>query len=307
MRSCARTPIPAVCELAERRTKTRRVLGSIPGVGSYCLGRCFIVAHARGLVTVDERIIMPSNNLKNPFEWLGLGFVQRETRTPGFQGSSPYTGSTCLSDSALATLAGTSPSISELAHHSLVPGWFNVKRCFKQVAISTPSSNASWLERRRNKDGSAAPAGDAPPMSEQSAPTRRSRAGPPPSLPPALRLLLRFERACTFVPLRRWSSHPSEAGWLFVSAMLGIVVGDCCWLAALRALGAARTLLVGALKPFVAALMGTLLLRESLSPVALLALALTMAGVVVAAWPQQQVSQPPPLCATRSFWDKRFL
>jgi hypothetical protein len=76
---------------------------------------------------------------------------------------------------------------------------------------------------------------------------------------------------------------------LVLSAMLGIVIGDCCWLAAMQQLGARRLILLSALKPFVAAAFAALCLHELLPWRALAALALTMLGVVAAALP----STPP--------------
>lgn len=47
-----------------------------------------------------------------------------------------------------------------------------------------------------------------------------------------------------------------------LSAMLGIVIGDNTWLRALRLLGARRVILVDALKPWLAAVLGHFLLDE---------------------------------------------
>ena len=75
-----------------------------------------------------------------------------------------------------------------------------------------------------------------------------------------------------------------------LSSMLGIVIGDCCWLAAMQQLGARRLILLSALKPFVAAGFGVLCLHEQLPWRALAALALTMAGVLAAALPSKAPS-----------------
>jgi drug/metabolite transporter (DMT)-like permease len=49
---------------------------------------------------------------------------------------------------------------------------------------------------------------------------------------------------------------------LMLSAMLGIVVGDNTWLRALKLLGARRVIVVDALKPWLAAVLGHYLLDE---------------------------------------------
>ena len=50
--------------------------------------------------------------------------------------------------------------------------------------------------------------------------------------------------------------------WLAFSSLLGIVIADTLWLAALQILGARRMIAIDALKPFVAAFMGWLLLGD---------------------------------------------
>jgi uncharacterized membrane protein len=49
---------------------------------------------------------------------------------------------------------------------------------------------------------------------------------------------------------------------LVLSSMLGIVVGDNTWLRALKLLGARRVIVVDAMKPWLAAVMGHFLLDE---------------------------------------------
>lgn len=70
------------------------------------------------------------------------------------------------------------------------------------------------------------------------------------------------------------------AAALAVSSTLGIVIGDNTWLASMRILGARRVILVDSLKPFLAAGMAGTVLRERSSPLALLAMAVGIAGVV---------------------------
>ena len=51
--------------------------------------------------------------------------------------------------------------------------------------------------------------------------------------------------------------------WLAFSSLLGIVIADTLWLAALQILGARRMIAIDALKPFVAAFMGYFLLGDA--------------------------------------------
>ena len=52
--------------------------------------------------------------------------------------------------------------------------------------------------------------------------------------------------------------------WLAFSSLLGIVIADTLWLAALQILGARRMIAIDALKPFVAAFMGYFLLGDAI-------------------------------------------
>lgn len=76
---------------------------------------------------------------------------------------------------------------------------------------------------------------------------------------------------------------------LMLASLLGIVVGDGCELQALRLVGARRVLVVVTLKPFFAALLGNMMLDESIASPAALGMLLTAFGVymVLTAGPQQ--------------------
>lgn len=75
--------------------------------------------------------------------------------------------------------------------------------------------------------------------------------------------------------------------WLSASGLVGFVFGDLCMFRALLLLGPRLTLLLMATAPPIAALLGWLLLGESLSLIAALGMALTVAGIawVLAARP----------------------
>ena len=70
---------------------------------------------------------------------------------------------------------------------------------------------------------------------------------------------------------------------LVLSSFLGIVIGDNTWLQALQILGARKVIIVDSVKPFVGALLGSLVLGEKLSALSICGMFLTCAGVLVVA------------------------
>lgn len=72
-----------------------------------------------------------------------------------------------------------------------------------------------------------------------------------------------------------------EIGLLAASGLVGLLVGDIAWLAALPRLGARLTVLVLALAPVFAALAGRVILGERLGPGAVAGIAVTLAGVAL--------------------------
>jgi drug/metabolite transporter (DMT)-like permease len=77
-------------------------------------------------------------------------------------------------------------------------------------------------------------------------------------------------------------------GYLFLSSTIGIVIGDWTWLQALQILGAQRVIFMDSLKPFLAAVLGWLVLDEELRLAALGGIVLTVAGVVLVAVEKEQ-------------------
>jgi len=51
-------------------------------------------------------------------------------------------------------------------------------------------------------------------------------------------------------------------GWLILSSIIGILIGDLCWLEALGTIGARRVILVDALNPFLAAVFAHFILKD---------------------------------------------
>lgn len=72
-----------------------------------------------------------------------------------------------------------------------------------------------------------------------------------------------------------------DLNMLVLSSLLGIVIGDNTWLQALQLLGARRVILVDSLKPFLAAILSTFLLGETMSSLALCGMVITIVGVLV--------------------------
>ena len=77
----------------------------------------------------------------------------------------------------------------------------------------------------------------------------------------------------------QWTSE--AVGYLFLSSVVGIVIGDWTWLRGLQLLGAKRVILMDSLKPFLAAVWGWLVLDEELRLPALAGIVLTVAGVLL--------------------------
>jgi drug/metabolite transporter (DMT)-like permease len=70
-------------------------------------------------------------------------------------------------------------------------------------------------------------------------------------------------------------------GYIILSSFIGIVVGDWAWLRGLQLLGARRTILMDSIKPFLASLLGYLILGEKIRLAALGAIVLTMCGALL--------------------------
>ncbi len=78
-----------------------------------------------------------------------------------------------------------------------------------------------------------------------------------------------------------FSGQKYQISYIILSSFLGIIIGDCAELEALRLIGARRVLVVDTIKPFAAALIGNLLLGEALYPAAFVGILLTTLGVYV--------------------------
>jgi uncharacterized membrane protein len=74
-----------------------------------------------------------------------------------------------------------------------------------------------------------------------------------------------------------------NVGYLILSSTLGIIIGDVLWLQALLILGAKQVIVIDSLRPFCAALLGRVVLNETLGLAAWGGMVLTVGGVVIVA------------------------
>lgn len=80
-------------------------------------------------------------------------------------------------------------------------------------------------------------------------------------------------------------------GYMILSGMIGIVIGDWAWLRGLQLLGARRTILLDSIKPFLASLLGYLILGEKLRLAALAGIVATVAGVILVSFERTASNQ----------------
>ena len=108
---------------------------------------------------------------------------------------------------------------------------------------------------------------------------------------------LRITVACVFLgvaltvtrgsPWPTWASA-SQVGLLAVSGLIGFAFGDTYYFRALVILGPGRAALIASLAPVFTALIGWPVLHETLGPLALLGMALTVGGIAWVLWEREQ-------------------
>ena len=77
-----------------------------------------------------------------------------------------------------------------------------------------------------------------------------------------------------------------DISWILLSGLIGITVGDTCWLQAMGMIGARRVIVVDVTKPFLAAIIGFVGLNEPLTPLLFVGLFFTMGGVGLVSFEQ---------------------
>lgn len=117
-------------------------------------------------------------------------------------------------------------------------------------------------------------------------------------------LVFIFIVGCTNIsasaPFFSHTASRSDVGMLILSSVLGIVVGDTCWLKAMKMLGARRVIVVDVIKPFLAAVVGFVGLGEPVTWWLVLGLCLTMAGVLVVNLEKEKMRRRPAAAAAGS-------
>ena len=78
--------------------------------------------------------------------------------------------------------------------------------------------------------------------------------------------------------------------FLILSGFIGIIIGDLAWLESLRLLGATKVLVIDCIKPFTAALMGWLVLKESIQNVAYSGIILTVLGIFIISFEKEKAT-----------------
>lgn len=68
--------------------------------------------------------------------------------------------------------------------------------------------------------------------------------------------------------------------YLMLSSVLGILFGDNMWLLALQIIGAKQVIIIDSLKPFLAAIMGNLILNEALNPYIIIGIVVSTIGIL---------------------------
>jgi drug/metabolite transporter (DMT)-like permease len=89
-------------------------------------------------------------------------------------------------------------------------------------------------------------------------------------------------------PLRSW-------GYLSLSGVVGIVIGDTCYFRSLQILGPRRALIIASTAPLFAAVLGWSILRESLGWLAMSGVMMTVAGVIVVVSDRRARQEAPGL------------
>ena len=82
-----------------------------------------------------------------------------------------------------------------------------------------------------------------------------------------------------------------SVGYLMLSSVIGIVVGDWTWLEGLRLLGPRRVIVMDSLKPFLAAVFGWVFLDEELRLGALGGIVLTVVGILLVSLESEQTEE----------------
>lgn len=83
----------------------------------------------------------------------------------------------------------------------------------------------------------------------------------------------------------------NSVGYLILSSIIGILIGDNVWLEALRLIGAQRVIIIDTAKPFIAALLGWAILGEDIRGAAFGGIAVTVVGVLIVSLEKERINE----------------
>jgi len=92
-----------------------------------------------------------------------------------------------------------------------------------------------------------------------------------------------------------FSAPPQSWGWLAISGVVGIVIGDTFFFRSLQILGPRKALMVATTAPLFSAVLASVLLNESLAYTAILGVVMTVAGVVIVVADRKAAKEAPGL------------
>jgi drug/metabolite transporter (DMT)-like permease len=95
-----------------------------------------------------------------------------------------------------------------------------------------------------------------------------------------------FDQPVLSAPARSW-------GWLSLSGLVGIGLGDTCYFRSLQILGPRRSLIIASTGPLFAALLAWVMLGETLTYAAFSGIVMTVAGVVIVVADRKALSEAP--------------
>ena len=104
-------------------------------------------------------------------------------------------------------------------------------------------------------------------------------------------LLIEKEASKDEPPFQVFQDNLREVGYLILSSVIGIIVGDALWLEALQIIGSRRVIVVDATKPFVGAILDWIIIGEDLLPISLIAMIITAFGVLIVSFENENESE----------------
>lgn len=92
-----------------------------------------------------------------------------------------------------------------------------------------------------------------------------------------------------------FTASPEAWGWLTISGLIGLTIGDTCYFRSLQILGARKCLIVTTTAPVFAALLGWLVLEEVLLMVSVVGIGVTLLGIIAVVSERSRHQESPGL------------